>query len=60
MFSVSALEVIIDDSPKKKVAVLEFSNSSPKISSFLNTQGEALLLDCNLQFNEVQFVGLLD
>ena len=61
MFSVSALEVIIDDSPKKKVAVLEFSNSSPKISSFfLNTQGEALLLDCNLQFDEVQFVGLVD
>ena len=27
---------------------------------FLNTQGEALLLDCNLQFDELQFVGLLD
>ncbi len=34
VFSCSALEVIIDDSPKKKVAVPEFSNSSPKISSF--------------------------
>ena len=51
MFSVSALEVNIDDSPKKKVAVLEFSNSSPKISSFLNTLWEALLLNSNLQLN---------
>ena len=60
MFSVSALEVIIDDSPKKKVAVLEFSNSSPKISSFLNTQGEAKLQNFNLQFSEVQFKCLLN
>ena len=51
MFSVSALEVNIDDSPKKEVAVLEFSNSSPKISSFLNTFWEALLLNSNLQLN---------
>jgi hypothetical protein len=49
VFSVSALEVIIDDSPKKKVAVLEFSNSSPKISSFLNTQVEGMLENLNLQ-----------
>jgi hypothetical protein len=55
VFSVSALEVIIDDSPKKKVAVLEFSNSSPKISSFLNTQGEEMLQILNLQLGESRF-----
>ena len=60
MFSVSALEVIIDDSPKKKVAVLEFSNSSPKISSFLNTQGKAMLQNLNLQFSEVEFKRLFN
>ena len=60
MFSVSALEVIIDDSPKKKVAVLEFSNSSPKISSFLNTPGEAMLQNLNLQFSEVRFQRLFN
>jgi hypothetical protein len=57
VFSVSALEVIIDDSPKKKVAVLEFSNSSPKISSFLNTQGEEMLQTLNLQLGEARFRG---
>ena len=59
MFSVSALEVNIDDSPKKKVAVLEFSNSSPKISSFLNTLLEALLLNSNLQLNGESVIMLL-
>jgi hypothetical protein len=60
VFSVSALEVIIDDSPKKKVAVLEFSNSSPKISSFLNTQGEEMLQILNLQLGEARFRRCLD
>ncbi len=58
MFSVSALEVIIDDSPKKKVAVLEFSNSSPKISSFLNTQVEGILENLNLQSADLVSRGL--